>query len=90
MGSVLSKVSGLYDSWQWQSLCLNLFLVKLKAIPRSGNDRGCGGLYDRICFYFTAVTVPVFRKAAGFVTEYVTDSVISKAWGLSYKYESLL
>ena len=31
---------------------------------------------------------PVFSKAAGLVTEYVTDSVFSKASGLSYKFES--
>ena len=48
MGSVLSKASGLYSNWQWQSLRRNLFLVKLKAIPRSGNDRACGGLYDNL------------------------------------------
>ena len=43
MGSVLSKASGLYDNWY-------LFLVKLKAIPRSGNDCARGRLYDKICF----------------------------------------
>ena len=35
-----------------------------------------------------AVTEPVFSKAAGLVTEYMTDSAFSKASGLSYKYES--
>ena len=35
-----------------------------------------------------AVTEPVFNKAAGLVTEYVTDSVFSKASDLSCKYES--
>ena len=39
MESVLSKVPGLYDNWQWRSLCQNLVLVNLKAFPRSGNDR---------------------------------------------------
>ena len=31
---------------------------------------------------------PAFSKAAGLVAEYVTDSVLSKASGLSYKFES--
>ena len=31
---------------------------------------------------------PAFSKAAGLVPEYVTDSVLSKASGLSYKFES--
>ena len=31
---------------------------------------------------------PVFSKAAGLVTEYVTDSVLNKASGLSCKFES--
>ena len=88
MGSILSKASGLYNNLQWQSLCGDLYLVKLKAIARSGNDRAGGRLYDKICFKFMAVTEPVFSKAAGFVTEYVTDSIFSKASGLSYKYES--
>ena len=88
MGSVLSKASGLYDNLQWQSLCQNLFLVKVKAIARSGNDRARGRLYDKIFFKFMAVTEPVFSKAGGLVTEYVTDSVFNKASDLSYKYES--
>ena len=50
MGSVLSKASGLCDNWQWRSLSRNLFLVKLKAFPRSGNDRARGGFCDKNLF----------------------------------------
>ena len=63
-------------------------MVKVKAIARSGNDRAHGRLYGKIFFKFMAVTEPVFSKAGGLVTEYVTDSVFNKASDLSYKYES--
>ena len=77
MQSVLSKASGHYDNLQRQSLCRNLFLVKFKAIARSGNDCARGRLYDKICFKFMAVAEPIFSKTAGLETEYVTDSVFS-------------
>ena len=63
-------------------------MVKVKAIARSDNDRARGRLYDKIFFKFVAVMEPVFSKAGGLVTEYVTDSVFNKASDLSYKYES--
>ena len=49
-GSALSRASGLYDNWQGQSLCQNLFLIKFKAFPRSNNNGACGGFCNRICF----------------------------------------
>ena len=87
MGSILSKASGLYDNLQWQSLCQNLFLVKLKAIARSGNDRACGRLYDKICFKFMAVTEPVFNKQQA-LWESMWQILFLVKPGLSYKYES--
>ena len=49
MGSVLSKIQT-FAIRQWQSLCQNLSLVKLKAYPKGRNDRACGQLCDKNLF----------------------------------------
>ena len=65
IGSVLCKVPGLCDNWQWQSLWRNLVLWNSRPFLGMAMTVPVADSVTKICFLFETVTEPAFSEALG-------------------------